>query len=155
MRRNPLSFGAFVLLLLCRSSGRNLDSLDHRLRNILSRSRSLLHSWKHDGHKSEIGLVGSGDPFWHLKLRHMERMADVQRDDIDIEKLWNFHRQTFHLDLAHDRLENPAADHSRRLADEMEWNLRPDLRGKIDLIEIRMEDLPGNRMKLHLLDESH
>src|SRR5262249_32909234 len=61
----------------------------------------------------------------------------------------------FNLDFAHDGLQDATAYNALRLADKVKGYMHLDLRRKVNFVKIRMNNITGNRVVLHILHQSH
>src|SRR4029453_6153502 len=104
------------------------------------------------------GLGGLSDSPHTFRQRHIGKVdgvVDPERADVDLDELRDLRRQAFDLDLAKDRLQDPARHDARGLADEVERDRYHQPPREVDLVEVGVEDLARDGVTLHLAHEYH
>ena len=83
----------------------------------------------------------------------MNRFVDSKRRHVDIDRLRDIGGQTLDVDGAHQRLQDSAFRRALGLAMKPQWHGDLELGGQIDLVQIGVQELAGNRRALHGLDD--
>ena len=98
---------------------------------------------------ADFGALGQGD------LADVERIADVEAGEADLDLLGNLGRVADQLELVADRVEHAAALEARRLllVDEVDRHRDGDLGVLGDAQEIDMQRPVGDRVELDVLGQ--
>src|SRR5260370_39812773 len=97
------------------------------------------------GMKNGFGVAGE------VYRRDMDHVMDVEAAHVDLDRVGNLQRQTFDLDLAHQRLQDAALGDAGRLTDEAQGYLDSDRLREIDLVEIGVDEGPTDRRAVNFL----
>src|SRR2546426_684387 len=127
-----------------------LGHLGHRLRR---GRRDLLGPRRHDRRDREVA-VGEDRNVGDLQVPHMQRIADLERGHIQLDTVRDLLRQHLDLDLARHLVEHATgvADAVRR-AHEVHGHLELHLLGRVDLVEVHVDDVGPHGVPLDLADQ--
>jgi hypothetical protein len=78
----------------------------------------------------------------------MNGIPDIERAYLDVEEFRDIQRQTLHLNLSDDGLQNSTANNARCLTDKVKRHTHLDSCREINLIEIGVNNLTRNRVIL-------
>ena len=79
---------------------------------------------------------------------------NLERGDVHFDRLGNFEREAFDLDLALERREDAAVGDTGRAPDETKRHRDAQWFGQIDFIEVRVEDIAPDRRLLDCLQDN-
>src|SRR5262245_18219654 len=85
----------------------------------------------------------------------VDGLVDAERADVDLDELGNLRGQALDLELAQDRLQDAAGDHTLGLADEVQRDGYGESLRQVDLVEVGVQHATGHGMPLHLAQEHH
>src|SRR5258706_5519698 len=142
------SFLRFAFLILLRADHFRLG------RGTLFRRRDLLEDRRR--HHRGDGAVGFRQDLGalHLEIAHVERVADREVAHVDLELRGDVGRETLHLHLAEQMLEDAAAVlDAGRHADQHDPDLYRDALRQRDMLQIQVQDDAGHRIALDLADQ--
>ena len=91
-----------------------------------------------------------------LERRHVERVADVELRQVDLDELRQVLRQARDVELGHHVADDRAVDLHRRRdlgVDEVQRHLHVDLAVLVDALEVDVQDLVAERMHLHVAQQ--
>ena len=88
------------------------------------------------------------------QIAHVERLADDQQGDVELDPVGNVFGEHLDLDFAGDLVEHAAGvAHAVRGAHEVHRNLEPDLLVRVDFVEIDVDDVGADRVPLNLANQ--
>ena len=110
-----------------------------------------LHDGDH-GH-ADITRIENRNSLGDPNVLHLDRVADLQSGDIDLDEIGQNRRQAGDLQIAFQMLKLAAVHNAHGNAGEMEGNIERQPVIHADFIKIRVIEPPADRFDLQLLDQ--